>query len=185
MKNEIFDLLSGLTPEPVLLTPPHRTPEVEISRETAFCLHALMNELGRRINMTPVAVYEALIMKGIAGWLSDLPESHRRAMGISKGTPATPPVRHDDTEDAEDDHLAAKAQQAAYAKMTESYTYTPMTAHAVEQNSSRRAENQPANNGGPGRNNHKKKPHPDRKNYRQSGGSRRRRHSESRSHSQR
>jgi hypothetical protein len=184
MKKEIFDLLAKLSPELVAGSSiPKPVPAAEISGELAFCLDALMNTVGEQMNLSPGSVLEKILTTGIENWVSQLPDTTKRFIGLSPKIRRNATLPVDDGMD-DDDPDPAHAQQAAYAQMTESYGYTPLTAHAMTKNG---ASNGRGDQRGGSRKNGKSKKvrpagksqHPSRKNN-----SRRRRYSQNKPQAQ-
>jgi hypothetical protein len=136
MKKEIFDSLAKLSPELVAGSSiPKPVPAAEIPGELALCLDTLMTTVGEQMNLSPNSVLEKILTTGIESWVSQLPDTTKRFIGLSpRIRPHVTPIPEDGMDD--DDPDPAHAQQAAYAQMTESYGYTPLTAHAVSKSGS-------------------------------------------------
>lgn len=184
MKKEIFDSLAKLSPSlSVSTNTPKLSPAAEIPGDLAFCLDILMNTIGEKINLGPAAVLEKILDVGIDNWISQLPDTAKRQMGLIGGAA---PRSSFDAEEDENDPDPAHAQQAAYAQMTESYGYTPLTAHSVNaKGGNGKGRNDSRGGGSNGRRNTKKKNvrAAGKKHAPQRNSSRRRKFSTSKSHS--
>ncbi|MBN2340789.1 MAG: hypothetical protein JXX29_11390 [Deltaproteobacteria bacterium] len=158
MKKEIFDSLARLSPDsPAMSTSPQQSPTAEIPGELAFCLETLMNKVGKEMNLSPQSVLERILDAGVDGWVGQLSDNTKRSVGLINGKPHTSKIiAHDDIDD-EDDPDPAHAQQAAYAQMTESYGYTPLTAHTMSANGQSNGRKDHRSNGSNGRKNSKSK----------------------------
>ena len=150
MKKEIFDSLAKLSPELLAGSGiPKKAPVAEISGELAFCLDTLMNTVGQQMNLSPSSVLERILDAGIEGWVNQLPDNTKKFMGLTAiSSSASHFTEIEDFDDNDPD--PADAQQAAYAQMTESYGYTPLTAHAVNNKASSGKGRGDQRNGGAG-----------------------------------
>ncbi|MBN2529529.1 MAG: hypothetical protein JXR76_24285 [Deltaproteobacteria bacterium] len=152
MKKEIFDSLAKLSPE--FLTGsgiPKQTPSVEIPGELAFCLNTLMTTVGQQMNLSPASVLERILDAGIEGWVSQLPDNTKRFIGLNAFGASSPHASDLDDYDDDNDPDPADAQQAAYAQMTESYGYTPLTAHNLSKSAGGKGRGDQRSNGSNGR----------------------------------
>ena len=146
MKKEIFDSLARLSPESdVSNRIPQMTPSLEISGELALCLDTLMNTVGQQMNLSPRSVFEKILTTGIESWVKELPDQTKKSIGLGDSTSEND--TNDSSEWDDDDPDAARAQQAAYAQLTESYGYTPLTAHAMTKSGNGRGDQRNGSNG--------------------------------------
>ena len=182
MKKEIFDSLARLSPEPFAGSSISKlTPTVEISGELAFCLETLMNTVGQQMNLSPGTVLEKILTTGIEGWVAQLPDTTKKSIGlIPQVKQNTFSYADDDMDD--DDPDPAHAQQAAYAQLTESYGYTPLTAHSMSKsksaNGNGRGDQRNGGNGSRKNGRQKKVRAIDKKNTPKKNNSRRRRYTQ-------
>ena len=149
MKKEIFESLAKLSPEQVVgISIPQMAPAVEIPGELAFCLDTLMNTVGQKMNLSPQSVLEKILTTGIESWVTQLSDQTKKSIGLMTAAPVARQLEASDWDD--DDPDPAHAQQAAYAQLTESYGYTPLTAHSMNKskNSGGRGEQRNGSNGG-------------------------------------
>lgn len=184
MKKEIFDSLAILSSDSsASSTTPKRSPSVNISDELALCLDALMNTVGKQMNLSPQSVFERILDAGIESWVEQLSDKTKKSVGMIK-TAAVEKTAHTDEVYEDNDPDPAHAQQAAYAQMTESYGYTPLTAHSVGKSGNGGGRKDQRGGGANGRKGSKQKnvhnagkKHPPKR-----GGSRRRKYSTSKSY---
>lgn len=146
MKKEIFDSLAKLSPQQFVGTSvPQMAPAVEISGELAFCLETLMTTVGQKMNLTPQSVLEKILTTGIESWVGQLSDHTKKSIGLSAAGAASRLTDATDWDDEDPD--PARAQQAAYAQLTESYGYTPLTAHSMSKPKSGNGRGEQRNGG--------------------------------------